>query len=38
MAGRERCHLGDVALEQIEIDGDEWGVECLVAGDDAMFG
>src|SRR5918993_186494 len=37
MAGRERSHLGNIAFEQVEIDGDERGVEFLVAGDDAMI-
>ena len=38
IAGRERRHLGDVALEHVEIDGDERRVERFIAGDDAILG
>jgi hypothetical protein len=38
MADRERGHLGNISLQQVEIDGDERGVERLIAGDDGMVG
>jgi hypothetical protein len=38
MADRERGHLGNIPLQQVEIDGDERSVERLIASDDGMIG
>jgi hypothetical protein len=35
---REGRHLSNVALEHVEIDGDERRVERLIASDDAKLG
>ncbi len=38
MADCERGHLGNIPLQQVEINGDERGVERLISGDDGMVG